>query len=59
MAVGARAATSSPQFLIEAVTLCLTGGFIGLVIGGSSAIVLSIRGAWPIALSPARAYRPG
>jgi ABC-type antimicrobial peptide transport system permease subunit len=35
------------------VTLCLTGAFIGLVIGGSSAIALSIWGAWPIALSPA------
>ena len=34
-------------------TLCLTGALISLVIGGSSAIVLSIRGAWPIALSPA------
>ena len=40
------------QFLIEAVTLCLTGGFIGLVIGGNSALALAEWGAWPIALSP-------
>ena len=35
MAVGARAATSCSQFLIEAVTLCLAGGLIGLAIGGA------------------------
>ena len=34
MAVGrARGATSSRQFLIEAVVLCLAGGLIGLVLG--------------------------
>ena len=53
MAVGARRRDILSLFLIEAVTFCLTGGFIGLVIGGSSAIALSIWGAWPIALSPA------
>jgi len=39
--------------LIEAVTLCLTGGLIGLVIGASSAPALANWGVWPIALSPA------
>ena len=34
-------------------TFCLTGGFIGLIIGGSSAIALSIWGAQSTALSPA------
>ena len=38
--------------LIEAVTLCLTGGLIGLAIGGGSALALAVWGAWPIALSP-------
>jgi putative ABC transport system permease protein len=52
MAVGARRGDILSQFLIEAVTLCLTGGFIGLVIGGSSALALAEWGAWPIALSP-------
>ena len=53
MAVGARRRDILSQFLIEAVTLCLTGGLIGLAIGGGSALALSVWGAWPIALSPA------
>jgi putative ABC transport system permease protein len=53
MAVGARRRDILSQFLIEAVTLCLTGGLIGLLIGGGAAIALAVWGAWPIALSPA------
>jgi putative ABC transport system permease protein len=52
MAVGARRRDILRQFLIEAVTLCLTGGLIGLLIGGGAAIALAVWGAWPIALSP-------
>ena len=53
MAVGARRRDILNQFLIEAVTLCVTGGLIGLLIGGGAALAMSIWGAWPIALSPA------
>src|SRR6476646_5075363 len=53
MAVGARRRDILSQFLIEAVTLCLTGGLIGLVIGASSAPALANWGVCPIALSPA------
>ena len=53
MAVGARRRDILNQFLIEAVTLCVTGGLIGLAIGGGAALAMSIWGAWPIALSPA------
>ena len=52
MAVGARRRDILSQFLIEAVTLCVTGGLIGLTIGGSAALAMSIWGEWPIALSP-------
>ena len=52
MAVGARRKDILSQFLIEAVTLCVTGGLIGLLIGGSAALAMSIWGEWPIALSP-------
>jgi putative ABC transport system permease protein len=52
MAVGARRRDILRQFLIEAVTLCLTGGLVGLLIGGGAAIALAVWGAWPIALSP-------
>jgi putative ABC transport system permease protein len=53
MAVGARRRDILSQFLIEAVTLCVLGGLIGLLIGGGAAIAMSIWGNWPIALSPA------
>jgi putative ABC transport system permease protein len=52
MAVGARRRDILSQFLIEAVTLCVTGGLIGLLIGGSAALAMSIWGEWPIVLSP-------
>jgi putative ABC transport system permease protein len=52
MAVGARRKDILSQFLIEAVTLCVTGGLIGLAIGGAAALTMSIWGEWPIALSP-------
>jgi putative ABC transport system permease protein len=53
MAVGARRRDILSQFLIEAVTLCVLGGLIGLLIGGGAALAMSLFGNWPIALSPA------
>ena len=53
MAVGARRRDILWQFLIEAVTLCVLGGLIGLLIGGGAALAMSVWGNWPIALSPA------
>jgi putative ABC transport system permease protein len=53
MAVGARRRDILSQFLIEAVTLCVLGGLIGLAIGGGAALAMSVWGNWPIALSPA------
>jgi putative ABC transport system permease protein len=52
MAVGARRRDILSQFLIEAVTLCVLGGLIGLLIGGGAALAMAIWGDWPVALSP-------
>ena len=43
MAVGARRRDILTQFIIEAVTLCLTGGLIELLIGGGGALALARR----------------
>jgi putative ABC transport system permease protein len=56
MAVGARRRDILSQFLIEAATLCVLGGLIGLAIGGGAALAMSIWGHWPIALSPALVF---
>jgi putative ABC transport system permease protein len=52
MAVGARRRDILVQFLIEAVTLCVTGGLIGLLVGGGGALALALWGRFPVALSP-------
>ncbi len=51
MAVGARPADILRQFLIEAVVLCLMGGFIGIVLGRSASLTLNWVLKWPIELS--------
>jgi putative ABC transport system permease protein len=52
MAVGARRRDILGQFLIEAVTLCLTGGLIGLALGAAISAGLLASGAWPARLEP-------
>jgi putative ABC transport system permease protein len=53
MAVGARGRDILRQFLVEAVTLCLVGGALGILMGhgGSYLVWLSLR--WPVETSPA------
>jgi ABC-type antimicrobial peptide transport system permease subunit len=51
MAVGARPADILRQFLVEAVVLCLMGGFMGIILGRSASLTLHWFLKWPIELS--------
>ncbi|HPM66310.1 MAG TPA: FtsX-like permease family protein, partial [Piscinibacter sp.] len=53
MAVGARSRDILGQFLIEAVTLSLIGGAIGVVLGAIATWVVGTFAGWQVALSPA------
>jgi putative ABC transport system permease protein len=52
MAVGARAGDILTQFLVEAVTLSLIGGMIGIALGIGSSNAISYFAEWPIILAP-------
>jgi ABC-type antimicrobial peptide transport system permease subunit len=51
MAVGARPQDILRQFLVEAVVLCLMGGFMGILIGRGAAELLHYALNWPIEIS--------
>lgn len=51
MAVGARAHDILRQFLVEAVVLCLMGGFMGIVFGRGAAFLMNKLLHWPIEIS--------
>jgi putative ABC transport system permease protein len=53
MAVGARGRDILAQFLIEAVTLSLAGGAIGVVVGGAATWAVASFAGWQVSLSPA------
>ncbi|MGL5446347.1 MAG: ABC transporter permease [Rhabdaerophilum sp.] len=52
MAVGARPLDVMGQFLIEATTIALIGGLIGIAIGIGIAIVTAIQAGWPLLIDP-------
>ncbi len=51
MAVGARPEDILRQFLVEAVVLCLMGGFMGILLGRGAAELLHYVLNWPIEIS--------
>jgi putative ABC transport system permease protein len=52
MAVGARTRDILGQFLVEAVTLSLIGGLIGVALGVGGAVAIGQLAGWRIVLSP-------
>jgi putative ABC transport system permease protein len=52
MAVGARTRDILGQFLVEAVTLSLIGGLIGVAIGVATSYVIASVAGWRVVLSP-------
>jgi putative ABC transport system permease protein len=50
MAVGAKPWHVLAQFLVEAVTLSMAGGLLGLVLGALAAKQVASRFAWPFAM---------
>ncbi|MCU0818309.1 MAG: ABC transporter permease [Beijerinckiaceae bacterium] len=52
MAVGARPLDVMGQFLIEATTIALIGGMIGIGIGIGIAIITAMKAGWPLLIDP-------
>ncbi len=52
MAIGAKTWDIRLQFIIEAVTLSLIGGVIGIFLGVAASLVLSSVSGWPTVISP-------
>ncbi len=55
MAVGADAKDILRQFLVEAVVLCLVGGFIGILAGRAGSLFAGAMMGWPTYASPSAA----
>src|SRR5258705_6361289 len=51
MAIGARSSAVRSQFLIESIVLSLTGGMIGIVLGGIVSLAIPMMLGWPTLVS--------
>jgi putative ABC transport system permease protein len=52
LAVGAKMKDILSQFLVEAVTLSVPGGVIGIIVGVGTSALISHFAKWPILVSP-------
>jgi putative ABC transport system permease protein len=52
MAVGARRSDILSQFIIEAISLSLIGGLLGIGLGVGGSILLSRTAGWPVQIEP-------
>ena len=52
MAIGAKSRDVLTQFLIEALTLSIAGGAVGVTLGVAASRILAWKAGWPILLSP-------
>jgi putative ABC transport system permease protein len=52
MAIGAKGRDILTQFLIEALTLSVGGGVLGILLGLGVSRILAVRQQWPIAIPP-------
>jgi putative ABC transport system permease protein len=52
MAIGAKGRDVLTQFLIEALTLSIAGGAVGVALGIAASRILAWKAGWPIHLSP-------
>ena len=51
-ALGAGSTDITYQFLIEAVTLCMLGGLVGIAWGVGAAYMMASMAAWPVVIAP-------
>jgi putative ABC transport system permease protein len=52
LAVGARRRDIRNQFLLEAVTLCILGGLLGILLGVGAAAAVAEMADWPVFIGP-------
>jgi putative ABC transport system permease protein len=52
MAIGAKGRDVLTQFLVEALTLSIAGGAVGVTLGVAASRILAWKAGWPILLSP-------